>query len=549
MLDITDIGQAARTIYWILLAGTALCALFALLALRIRGISAAIRLALIGNAAIVAILLIVFSALFVQRAVLKGYAISGDEASMYYQGQIFAAGKLWNEPAAPELRRLFPRHHVVVQGGREYSKYPPATSLITALAIRLGDGRAFNMAVTALSLILLLWLGRLLSGGWTVPVFAVLPFLFSTTVLFHAASYFSHPAAMLFLLATLVALLLGERDIDPKRRGRFALLAGLFLALLLLTRPFDAALTALAVALYHLWDLARGPVRRAVVRRWAARWREWLGLAVGGGIGAALFFGYQKLYTGSFFLSPYRIYDMSGEVMAELTLTADQLFGRGLGEIALSWLARQAGWSSAVVMVLAVLYMLIRNRKVRRFERLVLLLPLCFIVGYAFHPLMGGDSYGARYYYPVLWCWFYAAAALIHYLARRFERGRGAFLYLLFLIAVTVPFQAQIDEKCRSIGQEIDRRFAIYDEMESLIPSPERAVVLLKRAPTFDPSFYVRNDPDHRDRIVYGKMVPQFMALRQLEAAFPGRTVYYYDIDRLSGRGRLEQMNRRREER
>ncbi len=571
MLDITDIGQASRTLYWSLLGGMSFAALFGVAALRVRAISPAVRGALIANAAIVALLLLFFAGLFLQRIVLQERLLSGDESSTRYQAQLFAAGELWHEPVSPELRPLFLRHHVVVHKDREFSKYPPGTALFGALFILLERPGAMNLAVTALSLLLLLWLARLLSGGWIVPLLAAVPFLFSTTTLFHAASWFSHPAAMLFLLATLIALIRAERAVAAPRRRAGYLLTGLLLGALLLTRPFDAALTALAIACYHLWDLVASRDRRALLRHWLARRWEWFALVAGGTVGAALFLGYQKLYTGSWLLSPYRLYDRSGEVLAELDLSGGHLVGRGLTELTPRFLQQQWEWSSGVVMLLAALYVLLRflssarplprsataahspwrrhiGTSLKRSERLVILLPLLFILGYALHPFSGGDGYGARYYYPVFWCWCYAAAALVHYLARRFRQGRGAFLYLLFLIAVTVPFGDRLDDACRTMHAEMTRRYGFLDEMDTLIPSPERAIVLLRRVPVYDAGFYVRHAPAAEERILYGRARPRFTAMRQLEAAFPGRTIYFYDHDRAAGSGRLERLGRRREE-
>ncbi|HOW51355.1 MAG TPA: hypothetical protein PLV42_04835 [bacterium] len=533
MLDITDIGRAAGTLYWVFLAGAAIGGAFGVLALRVK--SPAIRWALIADMAIVAFLLIAFSALFIHHAVLKGYAYSGDEASTLYQGQIFAQGDLWKEPLPAELQRSFPRHHVVVQEDREYSKYPPLTALAIAAALAFNHAEWANIAVTMAAFLLLLWCARLLSGGWRVPLLTAIPFLFATTVIFHAASYFSHPLSMCLILATVIALILNERSRDNGGRRRYAFIIGLLVGLLLLARPYDALLTAAAIVCYHLWDLAAGPDRRALLRRWAARWGEWLALIGGGAIGAFLFLGYQKLYTGSFFLSPYRIYDAGGEVMAELTLTADQLFGRGLSEITVHWLGQQAAWSSAAVMVLAVIYFSVRSRKMRRSERIVLLLPLLFIVGYAFHPFFGGDSFGARYYYPVIWCWFYAAAALIQYLARRFTQGHGAFLYLLFAVAVTVPFHQQLIDRCNGVSAVVAERFSLNRAIEERIPTHERAVVLLGRTPQYDGPFYVRHDPLLRDRIVYGCYRTGFPLTDDFQRAFPGRSYYKADFDRSAG--------------
>jgi hypothetical protein len=420
---------------------------------------------------------------------------------------------------------------VVVQDEREYSKYPPVNALIIALFLKFGRAGLANIAVTLLSFLLFLWVARLLSGGWAVPLLAAIPFLFSTTTIFHAASYFSHPAAMLLILATVAAVVAGDRSTDRLLRRRWALCAGACVGLLMLTRSFDAALTVGALVLYRLPDLWRD-------------WRERSWYLPGMVMGMVLFLGYQRLYTGSFFLSPYRVYDASGEVLAELTLTAGQLFGRGLGEIAIFWFGKQASWSSAAVMALAVLYFLSRLARVRRTEWFVLLLPLTFMVGYALHPSMGGDSFGARYYYPVFWCWCYGAAALIHYLARRSPGVRGPLLYLLFLLVVIVPFRGQMEEKCRTVGASVDARFSFYGDIERQIPEGERAVVLLRGTPAYDPTFYVRNDPSLEERILYGRMVPRFTGLQGLESALPGRIFYWYGHDRATGRGYLERMSR-----
>jgi hypothetical protein len=529
MIAAGDSEQTAWILDVMLLAGAALAALPAVFALRAKRPLA--RRALLAAAALVALILVAGSAWTVHRGILQGEPYSGDESSMRFQARLFSEGQLWARPLAGEVQPFFTRHHVVVDGDKEYSKYPPGQALLLAAAMRLGSETAANVVVTGLCLLLFLACARLLSGGWRVPLLGALPFLLSTTVLFHAASWFSHPAAMLLVLATVVARTLAQRGSTGMGRVRWGLAGGVSLGLLLLVRPFDAGLTAVALGASRLWDLLASPDRRSSWRAWARLDAGLLAFLGGAAVGAALFLGYQKLYTGSWLLSPYRVYDPKGELVAELTFTVDQFLSNGLGDLALYWLGEQAAWSSAAVMLLAVLYWIGRRTlSAPASDRPLVLLPVVFVLGYAFHNTWGGHAFGARYYYPVLWCWFYGAAAFIDGLARRSLPRRAAFLYLVFAAAVALPFPLQVAEKCSFVSGEVAARLSIYRTAEGLVPAGEKAVVLLGRTPKCDASFFVQNEPALGDRILYASDLPN-RSLAPLRRTFPERSIYRLDFD------------------
>jgi hypothetical protein len=174
---------------------------------------------------------------------LQGIPHIPDESAYLFQARVFADGELWAE--APGHPEFFAHEHLIVQGDRWFSKYPPLFSAVLALGVLIGAPWLVNPLLAALTGWLVYRLGRELAGPvWGLVAWGLL--LASPFFVVMGASFMSHMlTAMLgtaFLLCTV------------KRRW---LLAGLCLGLAILTRPYTAALIALAVAPFLIWTWIR----------------------------------------------------------------------------------------------------------------------------------------------------------------------------------------------------------------------------------------------------------------------------------------------------
>ena len=153
--------------------------------------------------------------------------------------------------------------------GRRFGKYPPGYPLLLSLGVRAGAPWVVNALLASLTLWVLAYAGRVIYSpatgllaaalGLTVPVFLAM----SGTLL-------SHPTSLLFTTVFLWAFANFSRpdfarpgspnpseSADSSRR-RYAIVAGLALGCLFITRPFDAIGVSFPFALYVLVRGLRG---------------------------------------------------------------------------------------------------------------------------------------------------------------------------------------------------------------------------------------------------------------------------------------------------
>lgn len=468
---------------------------------------------------------------------LKRYAVSGDETSMIFQAEVFSRGMLWNTPPAPEVAPHFKRHHVVTLHDREFSKYPPGFPLLLTVG-KLTIGMAWvNMVVSLFIFFLLFVVATRLSGSRATGILTTLFFALTTSTAFHAASYFSHPSMMLLILLTVMVLASGESSCSRIR----LFIAGLFIGLMLFFRTFDALLVLFTVGLFLIRELLFPPCKK--VPSFLSRLRSFGTslLFLGGGVAGLgiLFAFYQKVYTGEFFTSPYQLYYygvklISGDRINEIHAHWRDYFDTGLFGLTPNWLKAQADWTNKYLIWTLPALPLVRLGRFRRFEWFTLFFPIVFIFGYAVHNSGGGDSFGARYYYPVLWCYFYGAAETAQTLARHLGRFRFTRLfswlpYPLFLFLLFWYWREDFPGKETGIMRGVNKRFATYTHVERRIPPFEKAIVLIKTPAAMDRSFFTRHNLDFSDRVLYGRYFEKENLVTDLKRHFPDRALYVFN--------------------
>lgn len=482
----------------------------------------------------------IYSYIFVQNNALLGHFVSGDESSMLFQAELFEAGKLYNENIPVSVAGHFKRHHVVMTEHLEFSKYPPGFPLLLAAFKKAGSENLANIAVTVLCFLLIYLIIYMISGYQITAVLASLLFIFATTVIFHAASYFSHPMTMLFLLFTVFFFLLAEKS----GKSYFYILAGIAQGLNFIVRPFDAALIILAFILYFLPEIKK---------EWKVILRKTL-LALAGIIPfLVVFLIYQKIYTGSFFKSPYSLYLFStnlatGQNLGEVTVGLSHYIFKGLGGFSWLWLKAQAHWSNQYLLWIALLLPVIRFKTLKKAERLIIALPLAYLFGYALHNAAGGDSFGGRYYYPVLWCWFYGAAEVFRFITERYYRYLHFTLYFLFLGLIALYFHKDFQDKTVGIYGGVFKRFSIYSYTEDAVPAGEKAIVLIKRPFAMDPAFFTRHRFDYSDRLIYGRYYNESQLFEKMKKYFPDRSLYIFDYNKENDTVLFERISERDDE-
>lgn len=179
------------------------------------------------------------------RLALHGFPFSGDEYSYFLQAELFARGVLHAPtPAHPELLRV---DHVLMSPW-VCSKYPPGTSALLAIGVRLG----VPWLVTPLEGVVALvatWVGarRVLGEGDAFVAVAVVGG--APLFAFQAASFYSHTASFMWL-AIAFALVVAWTSGGGAWR---MLVAGAAIGCAFLTRPLDAVLFGLALLSLRAW--------------------------------------------------------------------------------------------------------------------------------------------------------------------------------------------------------------------------------------------------------------------------------------------------------
>ncbi|MBC7897462.1 MAG: hypothetical protein H7066_18735 [Cytophagaceae bacterium] len=231
-------------------------------------------------------------AAFVIYAVVAHAAFSGvplhlDELAQVIQARIFASGRLFLDAGTyPEFRSAL---HLLDEGGRSYSQFPPGGPLLLVPGVWLGMTWIVGPLAGAASVALFWGIVRRSEANAVVALSAAILFALTPMVVFMSASHMNHAGAMLFaLLATWLLC-----RIDESRW--FALLAGLALGFLATIRPVDALAFALPAGAWLGW--------RFVGDR--SRWNELLASGVGVAVPLAALVWYNTQTTGSATLFAY----------------------------------------------------------------------------------------------------------------------------------------------------------------------------------------------------------------------------------------------------
>ena len=219
-----------------------------------------------------------------------------DEIAYIWQARTIAGGHLTIESPPEPTKFLVP--FVVDYEGRRFGKYPLGWPALLGVGVKLGARALVNPLLAAFGVWLTYRLGSKLMGE-TVGLLAALLTVTSPFFLLNAGSLLAHPFGL--VLSTTFVLTWWGAFGDPDYSGDWlpALMSGLVLGVLVLTRPFTAIGVAIPFGVYGIYLLIRGS--------WDVR-RRLLAL---GGIAlslASLHFLWQFAVTGDPTLNPYTLW-------------------------------------------------------------------------------------------------------------------------------------------------------------------------------------------------------------------------------------------------
>jgi 4-amino-4-deoxy-L-arabinose transferase-like glycosyltransferase len=484
----------------------------------------------------------------------RDFKVTPDENTYLNQARIFSQGKLYGE--APPVPEFFEEPYLAHKDGRIFSIYQPGWSLLLTPAVLMGLERAIPPLTASLALVAVFLLARTLYGSGVARA-AALIMLFSPYFLFHAATYYSHIAELLWISLFALAFVTGR---EQKKSGLY-LIAGLCLAAGFLTRYF-ALFFGFPFGLLLVWDL---------LRREEGAWKN-VFLFVSPLLAAAgIAVVYQWILTGDPLLAPHDIYIEQARyiyILAQLE-NPYQLYGFSPDYTLSTALVRglKRWWSlNFWVFPMAMLFVVPVLLRPKRWDLLFLSGFLCQTLVYLPYFPPGGWQYGPRYYFPVFGCLALIIARglqeVFRYVRERWGTGRiyrglayGLCLCLVFNVSVTLLFGA---------GTRLATRGAL-DQYRLLEEKGIRAGIVLIR---MHPDFYahksfkelgmeeeLRNDYPYyliHNRVDYGQDILFAHSLgeeedRRLRAAFPDRRFYVFRANPFAaafgiGRGELEEI-------
>jgi hypothetical protein len=325
---------------------------------------------------IILAIFLAFSSL-VAVAALDQFPNSADEYAYLFQAETISQGKLWYP--VHEQHEFFDFHHLIQKENKWLSRFPPGWPLILSIAYLLHiPPFIVNVIIGALSLIVFYVLVKRLYDLRTA-IWSLLGISVTSFYIFQAASYFSHSV---FVLETLLFVYFLYRSFDNARITA-PLLAGLFLGLMVATRPYAAVLISAPFLLYKIYLHRIGAFTVCIF------------IAIGALPSLAFLFWYNYSITGNP-LVPVTVWGYADE---SLGFVKGHSFAKAFKHIfkrALMFIY----WASPHLLILYATFLWNQRKDLKETLRspdhyIFLLL----VVGYIFYYEMGGNQYGPRFYF------------------------------------------------------------------------------------------------------------------------------------------------------
>jgi hypothetical protein len=332
--------------------------------------------------------------------VMEGVPHIDDSISYLFQAKYLSTGQLYL-PAPPDSAS-FHVAETIVDGPKWFGYGFPGWPAVLALGAFVGVPWLVNPLIGGITVLVAHRVVRLLydrsSANLTICLMGVSPWL-----IFTSASFMGHAVALAWGLLALLAVELERR----RASGGWAVVAGVAIGALFLTRPIEALFVG-SVAL--LWMLGLGGSRM--------RLRSVLAYAASAAGVAATVFLYNAALTGRALYAPHMMWtdrtwgagvDRLGfgpSIGIPAWTNIDPLPGHGVVDVVLNanknvFMANVDlfGWACGSLL-LAILAVPLMSR--RRADWLMIILVMVVVVGHSAYWFSGGPDLGPRYWYQAL---------------------------------------------------------------------------------------------------------------------------------------------------
>lgn len=370
-----------------------------------------------------------------------------DEVAYLYQAKVMARGALW--APEPENPTPFWVPFVLTVNGRRFSKYPPGWPAVLALGVRVGAGWLVNPLLGALAVPLLVLLGRDLFDRPTALLAALL-MISSPMFLVLSGTLMAHALAMTLGLVFMLAYYRTERALLAGGRApRWAVLGGVALGWVVITRPLTAVCLAIPFVGLTLWHIGKDIRQAGAVRRTLLAFAPMAGAGL---VVAALYPLYVWALTGDPTTNLYTLwwpYDKVGfgpDIGPGNGHTLRQAFFNARADLKF-WASDLFGWPW--VSWLFVIPGLVAWRRSAWAWTLLALFPT--FVGVHLAYWVGSQVYGTRYYYEALPALALLTAAGMRWLAHFAGRWWGVALAALVVTLLAANFAFHMPGRIRDV--------------------------------------------------------------------------------------------------
>ncbi len=451
--------------------------------------------------------------LIINEKILQNFPNSADEHAYLYQAKTFALGRI-SVPAHP-LQEFFSPFYIHTHNGRVFSIFPPGWPLILSVGVKLGYPELVNPVLGACTIPLIFLLAKMLWGktaAWlSVILLAASPFF-----LFNSASYFSHPACLVGIIATTLFFVLWIRNHHPLWGFLAGLLFGVTFSIRELTTvammaiPFTAVLFKTKRKIIFLSAFLIGCAPGLLAYLWynaylTGTWfvpvrflmeGEWLG------------FGWHENrlfdYSEKYYYSPI-------DAFYHLFVNVGQLFY----------------WTFPLTPILAVWGMILYRKNI--WPKVITLSCISLPFVYLLYPSAGGNQYGPRFYYELsgFLCMF-ASIGVIS-IAQSCKKYLKRPLFALLLLVLLVFYGMVTVQIGKEHKKQIQLRRTLYRLVERR-NIPFAVVIVGSPSGDMTQGDLIRNPPLLSEaEVLYAWDLG--VKNRELFPAFPNRSFYYFGYD------------------
>jgi hypothetical protein len=447
-------------------------------------------------AAVIAISFVL--SLYVSNTTLETFPNSSDEYAYLYQAKTLGDSKLWE--FAHDQPDFFYFNHIANKDGISVSRFPPGWPLLLSTAYFFNFNPALVNPVLGLLTLVLFYSFTKRFYSWRVAFWSLVSVALTSFFIFNAASYFSHTSCALFA----VAFVYGTYLYLDTGRPIYAILAGLSIGLVLITRYYTALLIFLPFFFYIFYRLK--------LKSFAAF--IWIGV---GSIPCVLFlFWYNNAITGNPLL-PVTMWAYSDEALG---FVRGHSVTKGLEHL-VRWSAMFLYWCTPALFILYVVGLIQKfSSKADRWVRPEDYFYLLLMAGYFFYYQIGGNQYGPRFF-------FEAFPFLVVFVVNRMFQLRAKWAMALFtagIIYAVVKFPFIAEREHRVIGERNDLYNAVQiNKIHNAVVFISAYTSVIRPMPIGD---LTRNDVDYMNDVLYAIDLKE--RNNELMDYYPDRAFYKY---------------------